>query len=169
MARYKSNYTDLFKAEAKYDIWLKETKTVTDLSTHTFHSDMNLTVDSGTLEVKAQTLDETTTEGVNWDIDPVKNTWAWAITHSDIGGNINLYGVFLLSCVSTNSIGYAAVTSNGTIKWQNLNRYQVLITAARNAHGKMYQSWHKTRKIVQGVVIIRNKFTAKNSKSSKTN
>ncbi len=169
MARYKGHSTDLFKAEAKYNTWLKETKTVTNLSTHTFHSDMNLTVDSGTLEIKAQTLDETTTGGINRDIDPVKNTWVWAVTHSDIGGNINMYGVFLLSCVSTNSIGYAVVTSNGTIKWQNLNRYQLLITAARNAHGKMYQSWHKTRKIMQGITIIRNKFTAKNSKNSKTN
>lgn len=67
MARYKGNYKDLFKDTATYTVDLKETKTVKGESNSNFQAGMDLTVNSGKLIIKADTLDETTTQW--YDVD----------------------------------------------------------------------------------------------------
>lgn len=168
MARYKGNYKDLFQGEAKYEVTLKETKTVKGQSNSYFHAGMNMTVNSGTLEIKADTLDETHTE-IGRDVDSHKNTFGWVRTNSDIKGNINLYAAFFLTCGATNSIG-TVVTSNGKVKWQNLNRIQILVGAVSKNHTRITMKDIKNSKIVQGLAVIRNKMPSfKKSPKSSTN
>ena len=131
MARYKGNYKDLFieAATATYTINLVETKTVTGESNNYFRPGMSLTTTSGKIKIEADTLNETVTslDYRNVKLKGSENTFGSFTTKTFNWGNINLYGLFFLTCISTNSYGMI-VTSNGKRVWRNKNVFQGLFT-----------------------------------------
>lgn len=131
MARYKGNYRDRFfkDATATYTITYEETKTVTGESNNYFRPGMSLTTKSGKIKIEADTLNETYTSLDHRNIKRAgyNGTVGNITTKSFIGGNINLYGLFFLTCGNTNSLG-TIVTSNGKRVWRNKNVIQFLVT-----------------------------------------
>ncbi|PJX20391.1 hypothetical protein CAP48_18465 [Advenella sp. S44] len=165
MARYKGNYTDRFKDTATYTIDGKETKTVKEESNSNFQAGMDLTVTNGKLTIKADTLDETTTQWFECKHNLKKWEIGWAHTKTYLGGNINMYGVFFLSTVDTNSIA-GVIVSNGKSNWRNVNLVQLLftITAKDGIHENKTQAKMKNTKVGLfigkiGKAVWRNKIT----------
>lgn len=150
MARYKGNYKDHFieAATATYTINLVETKIVTGKSNNYFRPGMSLTTTSGKIKIEADTLNETITslDQRNVKVAGYNDTIGKFTTKSFIWGNINLYGLFFLTCGNTNSFG-TIVTSNGKRVWRNKNALQVLITIASRewSNDKLTQSDRTTR------------------------
>ncbi|MHC8944489.1 hypothetical protein EV681_2901 [Advenella incenata] len=165
MARYKGNYKDLFKDTATYTVDGKETKTVKGESNSTFEAGMGLTVTNGKLTIKADTLDETTTQWLECKGNWKKWETGWSYTKTYLAGNINLYGVFLLSTVDTNSIA-GVIVSNGKTNWRNVNLVQLLftVTAKEGIHENKTQTKLKNTKAGLfvgkiGTAVWRNKIT----------
>jgi|SRR5690606_4773477 len=164
MARYKGNYKDIFKDTAEYTVDLKETKTVKGESKSNFQAGMDLTVDSGKLIIKADTLDEST--DISREIDWKNWTHGSIDTYNYLGGNYNFYGAFFLTTSNTHSIA-ATIVSNGKSKWRNVNLLQIL-------YGEIeWKDDHKSKinaaatRILTGVSIIKNVNSFWNTKVTK--
>lgn len=164
MARYKGNYKDLFKDTATYTVDLKETKTVKGESNSNFQAGMDLTVNSGKLIIKADTLDETTTQW--YDVDWKKWDQGWKTTKSYLGANINLYGAFFLSTANTHSIA-GVIVSNGKSKWRNTNLIQILYGEVEHADAHKSKVNAKATKVLTGVRYIREVNSFWNTKATR--
>lgn len=164
MARYKGNYKDLFKDTATYTVDLKETKTVIGESNSNFQAGMDLTVNSGKLIIKADTLDETTTQW--YDVDWKKWDQGWKTTKSYLGANINLYGAFFLSTANTHSIA-AVIVSNGKSKWRNTNLIQILYGEVEHADAHKSKVNAAGTKVLTGVRFIREVNSFWNTKATR--
>lgn len=155
MARYKGNYKDLFKDTATYTVDLKETKTVKGQSNSTFKADMDLTVTNGKLTMKADTLDETSTQWLeavwNWK----KSEVGWVTTKTYLGININLYGAFFLTTVNTHSIA-GGIVSNGKAKWRNVNLIQLLYGEVARQEIHKCETLTKVTKVFTGLTLTQS-------------
>ncbi|AFK64051.1 hypothetical protein TKWG_21890 [Advenella kashmirensis WT001] len=96
MARYQGTYTDIYKKKATYNVINgKETKTVTGESTQNYKSGMTLTIDSGKLEIRAQTFLDTA-KVASWDIDNSHDSKAGNLSMSIYAANVNVFGFFMV-------------------------------------------------------------------------
>lgn len=154
MARYKGNYKDLFKDTATYTIDGKETKTVKGESNSNFQAGMDLTVTSGKLTIKADTLDETTTQWVEADWNWKKWNLGWQTTETYLGANINVYGAFFLSTANTHSIA-GTIVSNGKTKWRNMNKIQILYGEVAKQEIQECETITKLTKVFTGLGIMK--------------
>lgn len=166
MARYKGNYKDLFKDTATYTVDLKETKTVKGESNSNFQAGMDLTVNSGKLTIKADTLDETVTQRVDFDWNWKKWELGWVTTKNYLGGNINLYGAFFLSTTNTHSIA-AVIVSNGKARWRNTNLIQLLYGEVERADNHISKVNTGTTKVMTGVRVIKEIKSFWNTKATR--
>jgi hypothetical protein len=154
MARYKGNYKDLFKDTATYTVDLKETKTVKGESNSNFQAGMGLTVNSGKLIIKADTLDETLTQWSELDKNWKKMDLGWVTTQNYLGVNINLYGAFFLSTVNTHSIA-GVIVSNGKAKWRNVNLIQLLYGEVAKQEVHECKTITKATKVFTGLRLFK--------------
>lgn len=128
MARYQGTYTDIYKKKATYNVINgKETKTVTGESTQNYKSGMTLTIDSGKLEIRAQTFLDTA-KVASWDIDNSHDSKAGNLSMSIYAANVNVFGFFMVKALWMAWASGTIVTSNGVALWINANPIQVLYT-----------------------------------------
>lgn len=145
MARYKGNYKDLFKSMATYTIEGTETKTVKGESTQNYKGGMNLTVESGKLEIHAETFLDTA-RVASWDVDDIHDSKADSANMSMYGANVNAFGFFM---VQSKWLAWASgnvVTSNGVALWVNANLVQVLFTVGNLSEFESTKKEHSGKK-----------------------
>lgn len=168
MAIYKGIYNDIYKDKATYDVQGKETKTVKGESAQDYKAGLNLTIESGKLEIRAETLLDTA-KILNWDIDDTHDTKAGSLSVSVFGANVNAFGFFM---VQSKALAWASgqiVTSNGVVLWVNANPIQVLMTRGKLTAFSNAKKANTGKKFsLSGIRLVTVTSEHVNAKTSKT-
>ncbi len=129
MAWYQGTYTDLYTGHAQYNITGPDSKTVIGKSTQYYKGGMKLTVESGTLEIRADTRRDTA-KAAHFNFKPIYWDESKVFAVSGVGINLNVFGTFNVFPGFVYAQG-KTVTSWGMFRWVNAYSLQVLVTVLK--------------------------------------
>ncbi len=129
MAWYKGTYTDQYVGHAQYYITGPDSKTVIGKSTQYYKGGMKLTVESGTLDIRAETRRDTA-EWTKYNFKPMLWKESKFSSVSGVAINLNVFGTFNVLPGFVYAQG-KTVTSCGIYRWVNAYSLQVLVTALK--------------------------------------
>lgn len=167
MALYTGNYKDIYKEKATYDIKGTETKTVKGESAQDYKSGLNLTIESGKLEIRAKTLWDTS--HLNFDFDDTHDTKAGSLNLSVFAANVNAFGFFWVQSWGMSWASGHIVTSNGVLLWVNANPFQILMTRSLRTFADSNKEMTGKRFSLSGLRMVTVKSQIAQAKTSKTN
>jgi len=153
MAWYKGAYKDIYGGAANYTVGGSESKTVGCYSCQTYSQGMDITVKAGKLEMNAAVL----FDDARWlrhDFNTHRNTQSSEATVTLAGVNLNYFMFFIVSCLSTNSVG-RVVTSHGQMVWINANLVKFNITKNRTKFNRQYKERTTSKKIFHAIRYVK--------------